>query len=119
MKFRFVCIGNSGRSVMAERVLRARSGGEHQARSAGSDARDTAAHPVVIEALDELGIDARDHVPRTLNDDLIAWADVVVATCDYACPVVPGKQYENWHLPDPMGRPLEEVRTIRDEIAAR
>src|SRR5207253_9930310 len=114
----FVCIGNSGRSVMAERLFRRAAGGRHDARSAGSRPG-KAAHPEVLEALGELGIDASDHVPRKLDDEAVDWADVVVATCDDACPVVPGKRYENWQLPDPKDRPLEEVRAIRDEIARR
>jgi arsenate reductase len=114
----FVCTANGGRSVMAERIFRADANGRHQARSAGS-APGTATHPVVIEALAELGIDASDHVPRALDDERIEWADVVVATCDDACPVVPGKRYVAWNLPDPKGRPLEEVRAIRDDIAVR
>ena len=103
---------------MAERLFRRGAGARHEARSAGS-APGVAPHPVVVEALAEVGIDASDHVPRSLDDELVAWADVVVATCDDACPVVPGKRYVNWHLPDPMGRPLDEVRTIRDDIARR
>ncbi len=114
----FVCIGNSGRSVMAERIFRIESAGRHHARPAGS-APGSAPHARVVEALDEIGIDARDHVPRRLDDDLVGWADVVVATCDDACPVVPGKRYANWQLPDPLGRPIEEVRAIRDEIRGR
>jgi arsenate reductase (thioredoxin) len=114
----FVCTANGGRSVMAERIFRVEANGRHQARSAGS-APGTATHPVVIEALAELGIDASDHVPRALDDERIEWADVVVATCDDACPVVPGKRYVAWNLPDPKGRPLEEVRAIRDDIAIR
>jgi protein-tyrosine-phosphatase len=74
---------------------------------------------VVVDALAELGLDASDHVPRKLDDELVGWADVVVATCDDACPVVPGKRYVNWQLPDPKDRPLEEVRAIRDDIARR
>ena len=69
--------------------------------------------------LDELGLDARDHAPRRLDDEAVAWADVVVATCDDACPVVPGKRYVSWDLPDPKGRPLDEVRALRDEISRR
>ena len=114
----FVCVANSGRSVMAERLFRRAVGGRHGARSAGS-APGAAVHPEVLEALAELGVDASDHVPRVLDDEAIAWADVVVATCDDACPVVPGKRYVNWQLPDPKGQPLEAVRRIRDEIAAR
>jgi arsenate reductase (thioredoxin) len=76
-------------------------------------------HPVVLEALRELGLDASDHVPAELDDALVQWADVVVATCDDACPVVPGKRYVNWHLPDPKNLPLDDVRPIRDEIERR
>jgi arsenate reductase len=114
----FVCTANGGRSVMAERIFRVEANGRHQARSAGS-APGTATHPVVIEALAELGIDASDHVPHALDAERIEWADVVVATCDNACPVVPGKRYVAWNLPDPKDRPLEEVRAIRDDIAVR
>jgi len=114
----FVCTANGGRSVMAERIFRIEAEGRHQARSAGS-APGTTTHPVVIEALAELGIDASDHVPHALDAERIEWADVVVATCDDACPVVPGKRYVAWNLPDPKGRPLEEVRAIRDDIAVR
>jgi arsenate reductase (thioredoxin) len=114
----FVCVANSGRSVLAERLLRRAAGGRHEARSAGS-APGAAVHPGVLEALDEVGLDAADHVPRRLDDDAIAWADVVVATCDDACPVVPGKRYVGWQLPDPKGLPLAEVRPIRDEIERR
>ena len=114
----FVCVANSGRSVLAERLLRAAADGRHAARSAGSDPG-RALHAEVVEALGEVGLDASDHVPRALDDEAIAWADVVVATCDDACPLVPGKRYVSWNLPDPKGRPLAEVRTLRDDIAAR
>lgn len=114
----FVCVANSGRSVMAERLFRRVAGGRHSARSAGS-APGVAPHPAVVQALRELDIDASDHVPRKLDEEAIAWADVVVATCDDACPVVPGKRYVSWELPDPKDRPLDEVREIRDDIAAR
>ena len=114
----FVCIGNQGRSVMAERLFQRAAGGSHETRSAGSRPGN-AAHPEVLAALAELGIDASDHVPHKLDDADIAWADVVVATCDDSCPVVHGKPYMNWQLRDPMGQPLDEVRAIRDEIARR
>jgi arsenate reductase len=114
----FVCVGNSGRSVMAERLLRSEAGGHHEARSAGS-APGVEAHPQVLEALGEIGIDASDHIPRKLDAELVEWADVVVATCDDACPVIPGKRYVAWDLPDPKTMPLEEVRSLRDEIARR
>ena len=118
MNVLFVCVGNQGRSVMAERLFRRASDGRHAARSAGSRPG-TAAHPVVLEALAEVGVDAFDHVPARLDDERLAWADVVVATCDDACPVVPGKRYVSWQLADPKGRPLDEVRALRDDIAAR
>lgn len=114
----FVCVANSGRSVMAEQLFRRAAAGRHEARSAGS-APGTAVHPQVLAALEEIGIDASEHVPRKLGDEAIGWADVVVATCDDACPVVPGKRYVSWQLPDPKNRPLEEVRAIRDDIAMR
>jgi len=112
----FVCVGNSGRSLMAERLFRRAADGRHEARSAGSVPGEHA-HPAVLEALREIGIDASDHVPQRLDDERIDWADVVVATCDDACPVVPGKRYVNWELPDPKGRPLAEVQAIRDDIS--
>jgi arsenate reductase len=115
----FVCIGNSGRSVMAERLFRQAAAGRHEACSAGADPHGAGAEPAVVEALREVGIDASDHVQRRLDDDDLAWADVVVAACDGACPVVTGKRYENWGIADPYGLPLEQVRSIRDEIAHR
>ena len=103
---------------MAERLLLEASAGRHEARSAGSrPGREP--EPVVVEALAQLGIDASDHAPRKLDEELVAWADVVIAACDDACPVVPGKRYENWDLPDPKGRSLHDVQRIRDEIARR
>jgi protein-tyrosine-phosphatase len=118
MNVLFVCVGNSGRSLIAERLLRRDAEGRHQTRSAGS-APGTHAHPQVLEALREIGIDASDHVPQKLDDGAVAWADVVVATCDDACPVIPGKRYIAWDLPDPKTMPLEQVRPLRDEIAGR
>jgi arsenate reductase len=76
-------------------------------------------HPVVLQALEEVGIDASGHVPRALEDALVRWADVVVATCDDACPVVPEKRYVSWRLPDPKDRPLAEVAALRDDVARR
>jgi arsenate reductase (thioredoxin) len=114
----FVCVGNQGRSVMAERLFRDAAGAAHEVASAGS-APGSEVHPEAVAALAEVGIDATDHVPRKLDDRLMEWAEVVVAACDGVCPVVPGKRNENWHLPDPMGLPLAEVRVIRDEIKRR
>jgi arsenate reductase len=118
MNVLFVCVANSGRSVMGQYLLRQIAGDRHRARSAGSNPG-TAAHPQVLEALREIRIDASDHVPRRLDEEAIAWADVVVATCDDACPVVPGKRYIAWQLHDPKNEPLKRVREIRDEIDGR
>jgi arsenate reductase len=113
----FVCVGNQGRSVIAERLFRRAAPG-HGARSAGSSPG-ARPHEVVVEALREIAVDASDHVPRRLDADAISWADIVVATCHDACPIVPGKRYVSWNLPDPNGRTLDEVREIRDEIGRR
>jgi arsenate reductase (thioredoxin) len=114
-KVLFVCVGNQGRSVMAERLFRRAAAGRHQARSAGSNPG-TAVHPQVLQALAEIDLDASDHLPHKLDDDAVEWADVVVATCDDACPVIPGKRYISWQLLDPKQQPLQRVREIRDEI---
>jgi arsenate reductase (thioredoxin) len=114
-KVLFVCVANSGRSVMAERLFRHAANGRHEARSAGSDPG-PAVHPQVLEALAEIGIDASDHQPHRLDQDAIEWAEVVVATCDDACPVIPGKRYISWELPDPKELPLEKVRKLRSQI---
>jgi protein-tyrosine-phosphatase len=103
---------------MAERLFSQAVDGRHEARSAGSNPGESA-HPVVLEALEEIGIHASDHVPATLDDERVQWADIIVATCDDACPVIPGKRYINWHLPDPKERPLDEVRKLRDDVATR
>lgn len=116
----FICVANSGRSVMAERMFNRLAGGRHHARSAGSEPGG-APHPVVIEALEEIGIDARDHVPRKLDLAEVAAYDAVVSTCgEEACPVTPpGTKRVYWNLPDPKREPIGRVREIRDEIRAR
>jgi arsenate reductase len=114
----FVCVGNQGRSVMAERLFGRAAAGRHQARSAGSNPG-TAVHPQVLQALSEIALDARDHTPHKLANEDVEWADVIVATCDDACPVIPGKRYVSWQLPDPKNEPLERVREIRDDISQR
>jgi arsenate reductase len=103
---------------MAERLFRQLVNGRHEARSAGSQPGD-ATHAIVLEALEEIGIDASDHVPAKLDDEHVQWADVVVATCDDACPYIPGKRYVSWQLPDPKGQPLDDVRALRDDVARR
>jgi len=104
---------------MAERLFRRAAEGRHEARSAGSDPHRETAEPAVVEALAEMGIDASDHRAHRLHQSDVDWADVVIAACDGACPVVIGKRYENWGLPDPCRLPVEDVRPIRDEIARR
>jgi arsenate reductase len=112
----FVCIGNAGRSQMAQ-ALYERLGGE--ARSAGSHPEHEL-HPEVIEVMRELGVDLSDRRPRGIEQDDVQWADVVVTMgCGDACPVLPGKRYLDWNLPDPAGRPVEEVRALRDDIQRR
>jgi arsenate reductase len=115
----FVCVANSGRSLMAERIFRQAAGDRHAARSAGTEPG-AAAHPQVLEALRELGIDASDHVPARLDGAALEWADLAVSTCsEEVCPVTAGVRRLSWELPDPKSLPLEEVRPIRDEIARR
>jgi protein-tyrosine-phosphatase len=115
----FVCVANSGRSVMAERLFREIAGGRHHARSAGSEPG-SAPHPQVLEALQEVGIDASDHVPRRLDAEALDWADLAVSTCsEEVCPVTPGVRRISWELPDPKQLPLEQVRPIRDQINQR
>jgi len=112
----FVCVQNAGRSQIAA-ALYERSGGE--ARSAGTAPADRV-HPEVVEAMRELGVDLADRTPKRLDDADAEWADVVVTMgCGDACPILPGKRYIDWELEDPAGKPLEEVRRIRDEIAER
>ena len=116
MRVLFVCVANSGRSVMAERPFREAAGERHEARSAGSNPG-TAPHPQVLEALRELGIDASDHVPRKLDADALEWAELAVSTCsEEVCPITPGVKRISWELPDPKNLPLEQVRAVRDEI---
>jgi arsenate reductase len=115
----FVCVANSGRSVLAEQLFREAAGGRHQARSAGS-APGSAPHAQVVEALKEIGIAASDHVPQRLDAEALEWADVAVSTCsEEVCPVTPGVRRISWELPDPKHLPLEEVRPIRDELKRR
>ena len=115
----FVCVANSGRSLMAERIFRSLAGDRHEARSAGSEPG-AAPHPQVVAALTEIGIDARDHVPRRLDADALAWADVAVSTCsEEVCPVTPGVRRIGWHLPDPKHLSVAEVGPIRDELERR
>jgi protein-tyrosine-phosphatase len=111
----FVCVHNTGRSQMAAALLTHRSGGAVTARSAGS--QPAALDPVVLQALREIGIDPDDAYPKPLTDEVVKAADAVVTMgCGDACPIYPGKRYLDWHLPDPEGLPLDQVRVIRDQI---
>jgi protein-tyrosine-phosphatase len=115
----FVCVHNAGRSQMAAGLLTNRSGGAVTARSAGSRPA-PGLDPVVIQALREIGIDPADAYPKPLTDEVVKAADAVVTMgCGDACPIYPGKRYLDWHLPDPEGLTLPEVRVIRDQIDAR
>jgi arsenate reductase (thioredoxin) len=119
LKVLFVCVQNAGRSQMAEALFRLAAEGRHEARSAGS--RPAAlVHPEVVEVMRELDVDLNDAVPHGLERVDADWADVVVTMgCGDACPVIPGKRYEDWELPDPAGKPIAEVRAVRDEIEDR
>jgi arsenate reductase (thioredoxin) len=112
----FVCIGNAGRSQMAQAFYEQRGG---SARSAGS-APEGELHPPVVAVMRELGIDLSDRHPKRIATPDLDWADLVVTMgCGDACPVLPGKRYLDWNLLDPIGLPVEEVREIRDEISRR
>jgi arsenate reductase (thioredoxin) len=112
----FVCVQNAGRSQMAQALWEMRGG---EARSAGS-APAQHVHPEVVTVMRELGVDLADRVPRELTRDDAEWAEVVVTMgCGDACPYVPGRRYVDWELDDPSGRPVAEVRAVRDEIARR
>jgi protein-tyrosine-phosphatase len=115
----FVCVHNAGRSQMAAGYARALSAGAVDVRSGGSEPGDRI-NPVAVEAMAEEGIDISDAVPRLMTTAQVRESDVVVTMgCGDACPVFPGKRYEDWDLADPAGRPIEDVRAIRDEIRRR
>ena len=115
----FVCVQNAGRSQMAEALFAAAAQGRHEARSAGT-APARQVHPEVVEAMRELDVELAGRVPHALNEADAEWADLVVTMgCGDACPYVPGTRYVDWELDDPHGLPLDDVRRIRDEIAAR
>ena len=115
----FVCRHNAGRSQMSAALFVRASAGRHRALSAGTTPADRV-HPEVVEVMRELGIDVADRVPQLLTRGLAEQADVVVTMgCGDECPYIPGKRYVDWELPDPKGRPVEEVRATRDDIARR
>ncbi len=115
----FVCVHNAGRSQMAAGLVRLRSEGRIHVRSAGS-APGSEINPAVITAMTELGVDMGEEFPKPLTDEVVRAADVVVTMgCGDACPIYPGKKYEDWTLDDPADESLETVRRIRDEIDGR
>jgi arsenate reductase (thioredoxin) len=118
----FVCVRNAGRSVMAEALFNRRAGGRAEAVSAGTEPGH-AAHPEVVEAMREIGVDVSTHQGRLLTDEMVRAADRVVtmgcAVDEAACPAIRYTGVEDWGLPDPEGQPVEKVREIRDEIERR
>jgi protein-tyrosine-phosphatase len=115
----FVCVHNAGRSQMAAGLVKLRSHGRIHVRSAGS-APANEINPAVIEAMNEIGVDMSEEFPKPLTDEVVREADVVITMgCGDACPLYPGKRYEDWELEDPAGRDVASVRVIRDEIDAR
>jgi arsenate reductase (thioredoxin) len=115
----FVCVHNAGRSQMAAGLVKLRSEGRIHVRSAGS-APGSEINPAVVEAMQEIGVDLSEEFPKPLTDEFVKGADVVITMgCGDACPIYPGKKYEDWELDDPAGQDLESVRRIRDEIDAR
>ncbi len=115
----FVCVHNAGRSQMAAGLVELRSEGRIHVRSAGSTPA-TEINPAVVDAMAELGVDMSEEFPKPLTDDVVRAADVVITMgCGDACPIYPGKRYEDWDLDDPDGQSLETVRLIRNEIDAR
>ncbi|MET0811753.1 MAG: arsenate reductase ArsC [Microbacterium sp.] len=115
----FVCVHNAGRSQMAAGYLRALGGDRIEVLSAGSEPKD-AINPVAVEAMAEVGIDIAGNVPKGLTVDAVRESDVVITMgCGDACPIFPGKRYEDWELDDPAGLDLGGVRRIRDDIRAR
>jgi protein-tyrosine-phosphatase len=117
----FVCLHNAGRSQMSQALFEREAAGRHTAESAGSIAEPGGqVHPEVVEVMREVGIDLSDRTPQRLTDELAEQADVLVTMgCGDTCPYFPGKRYIDWDLPDPKGRPIDEVRATRDEIGRR
>ncbi len=115
----FVCVHNAGRSQMAAGLLKLRSDGLVHVRSAGS-APGEEINPAVVEAMAEIGVDMSEEFPKPLTDEVVRAADVVITMgCGDACPIYPGKRYEDWELEDPAGKDVAIVRRIRDEIDVR
>jgi len=115
----FVCVHNAGRSQMAAGYLRALAGDRVEVLSAGSEPKDRI-NPVAVEAMAEEGIDIAGQTPKVLTVDAVRESDAVITMgCGDACPVFPGKRYEDWELEDPAGKDLGTVRRVRDDIRKR
>ena len=115
----FVCVHNAGRSQMAAALLDHYAQGKVHVRSAGSTPADEV-NPDVVTAMAELGLDLSQEFPKPMTDEFVRAADVVITMgCGDACPIYPGKRYEDWELEDPAGQPVEVVRRIRDDIDLR
>jgi protein-tyrosine-phosphatase len=115
----FVCVHNAGRSQMAAGYLQHLAGDRVEALSAGSEPKDSI-NPVAIEAMAEEGIDIAGNSPKVLTVDAVKASDVVITMgCGDACPIFPGKRYEDWELRDPAGQDLAVVREVRDDIRSR
>jgi protein-tyrosine-phosphatase len=115
----FVCVHNAGRSQMAAGLLDRLAAGRVRVLTAGSEPADEI-NPAVVEVMREVGVDLSREVPKRLTDESVRAADVVVTMgCGDACPLYPGKRYEDWELEDPAGKEIATVRRIRDEIDAR
>ncbi|MGE5747511.1 MAG: arsenate reductase ArsC [Solirubrobacterales bacterium] len=114
----FVCVHNAGRSQMAAGLLERRAEGRIRVLSAGSEPADQL-NPAVVEAMEEIGIDISAERPKRLENEMVRESDVVITMgCGDACPIFPGKRYEDWELEDPADKDLETIRRIRDEIAS-
>jgi arsenate reductase len=119
MNVLFVCLHNAGRSQISAALFERAAEGRHHAQSAGTTPADRV-HPEVVEAMKERGIDLSEQKPQLLTTELAEQADVVVTMgCGDACPYLPGKRYIDWNLPDPKGRPIADVRRLRDDIERR
>ena len=115
----FVCVHNAGRSQMAAGLVKLRSDGRIHVRSAGSDPGDEI-NPAVLEAMADVGVDLSEEFPKPLTDEVVRAADVVITMgCGDACPIYPGKRYQDWTVDDPAGQDVATVRRIRDEIDRR
>lgn len=115
----FVCVHNAGRSQMAAGLLEHHAGGRVHVRSAGSTPAEEI-NPAAVAAMSEIGIDLSREFPKPLTDEFVRAADVVITMgCGDACPIYPGKRYEDWEVEDPAGKTVEQVRRIRDQLDTR